>query len=176
MNQKRFFRAYISPVFDISIKLVLPVCWGLGLLLGITYGFAADPSYFLLMRSVASDRMSIVGLLGVLYFPLLVSAFAVYFKRPQWLLLICFFKAFLFASCGSALLISFGSASWLVRLLLQFSDCCTVPLLYWFCMRSITGYSLNTRLDFWICSMCFAVVGIFDYCVISPFLVKLINN
>ena len=175
MNQTKLFHAFLKRLCCMSVTWALPFCWGLGLLLGATYGYRADRSYVLLMRIATSSRMTIVGLFVTLYIPLLLSASAVYLKHPQWLIPICFSKAFLFASCGCALFVVFGSAAWLVRLLLQFSDLCTIPFLYWFCMRNITGRNLNTQSDFLVCCVAAAIIGIFDFGVISPYLVKLID-
>ena len=175
MNQSKLFHTFLKRICCISVTWALPFCWVLGLLLGAAYGYRADRSYVLLMRIAASSRMSLVGLFFALYVPLLLSAFAVYLKHPQWLIPICFAKAFLFASCGSALLVAFRSAAWLVRLLLQFSDLCSMPFFYWFCMRNITGRNLNTQSDFLVCCVVVTTIGIFDFCVISPYLVKLID-
>lgn len=175
MNQIKLLHAFLSRLRCLSATWVLPFCWVLGLLLGTLYGYCADRSYVLFMRIATTSSMSILGLLFVLYIPLLFSVFAVYFKRPQWLVPICFAKAFLFASCGCALFIVFGSAAWLVRLLLQFSDLCSIPFLYWFCMRNITGRNSNTQSDFLVCCAAAAIIGIFDFGVISPYLVKLID-
>ena len=174
MNHKNLFYAFFDRLRVASGSWMLAICWILGLLLGAIYGYRADPSYIHLMRMASSSRTSIVGLILVLYFPLLLSAFAVYSGRPQWLLPICFLKTFIFASCGSSLLTVFGSATWLVRMLLQFTDVCTLPFLLWFCLRNITGYNANTRFDFLVCLVAMTILGTLDFCVISPFLASLI--
>ena len=175
MNQSNLLHAFLVQLRCIGIKWALPFCWFLGLLLGTTYGYRADHSYILLLRYAALNRVSFVGLIAALYVPLLLSTLAVYLNHPQWLLPICFIKAFLFTSCGSALLIAYHSAGWLVRLLLQFSDFCTMPFLYWFCMRNIVERKSNLASDFLVCCTGGSIIGIFDFFVISPYLVKLIH-
>lgn len=175
MNRSKVFYAFFNSLHCIPPTYILAASWGVGLLLGIAYGYRGDPSFELLMRTAVSGRMSIVGLTLLLYVPLLLSALAVYLKFPHFLILVCFSKAFLFASCGASLHMTFGSAAWLVRLLLQFSDICALPFFYWFCMRNITGLNERTRPDLLICCIAFAVMGLFDFTVISPFLVKCIN-
>ena len=175
MNHLKLFRAFRGRFDCMSASLSLAICWLLGLFLGAAYGLRAADGYIHLVRMAAWNRNSIVGIIIVSYIPLLLSGIAVHFKRPRFLLPICFFKAFLFTSCGSALFIAFGSAAWLVRLLLQFSDFGTMPFFYWFCMRSIQGRNDNSRADFWICSIAAAIIGLIDFCVISPFLVTLID-
>lgn len=156
--------------------IVLACCWITGLLLGIQYATQADDTYFLLMRSAASCRVSITGLLAAVFLPFLFSAFAVYISRPEFLLVICFLKAASFSCCAFALMHAFGSAGWLVRFLLQFSDCCMVPVLVWFSVRHIAKPEKSVWNDFLICSLWMLIVGAFDYCVVSPFLVGLIDH
>ena len=175
MNYRKLFHAISDWIHFIRPAYILALSWVLGLVLGVIYGYQADLSSFLMMRSAASSPMTIVGLLVILYFPLFLSALAVYRNHSHLLILICFLKAFLFASCGSSLNVAFGSAVWLVRFLLQFSDLCSIPFFYWFCIRNITGQSVNTQADILICGVAMAICGIIDFCAISPFLVKLID-
>ncbi len=175
MKRSKIFHAFYDRLRCMSPTYSLAICWLTGLLSGVAYGYRTDQSSLLLMRIAAFSRMSIVGLLFVLYIPLIFSLFAIYKKRPHWMIAVSFLKAFLFASCGAMLHVAFGSAGWLVRLMLQFSDICALPFFYWFCIRNITGQNDRTRLDFVICCVANAILGIFDFCVISPFLVKLID-
>ena len=175
MNLKTLFHACSKHLRCSIVSYVLAVCWVLGLFLGVAYAYRADRSYFLLMRMAASGCVSIVGLFFVLFFPLLLSAFAVYFHHHQWLFPICFMKSFLFASCSCAISVAFGSAAWLVRFLLQFSDFCAVPFLYWFCLRNVKGYNDHSGTDFLICFVAIGLFGVIDFCMISPYLVGLID-
>ena len=175
MKGSKIFHAFYNRLRCINPTYSLAICWLAGLLLGTAYGKRADQFSIHMMRMVTSYHMSIVGLILILYFPLLLSAFAVYRNRPHCLIVISFFKAFVFASCGAMLGAAFASAAWLVRLLLQFSDICTLPIYYWFCVRNITGQNEKSRLDFLVCFVSVTVLGIFDFCVVSPFLVKLID-
>ena len=175
MKGSKIFHAFYNRLRCINPTYSLAICWIAGLLLGTAYGNRADQASILLMRVAASCHMSIVGLFLILCFPLLFSAFAVYIHRPHWLVVISFFKAFLFASCSAILGTVFSTAGWLVRALLQFSDICTLPLFYWFCTRNIAGQKATTWIDLLICLAAITVLGIFDFCVISPFLVKLID-
>lgn len=175
MNRSKSFHAFFDRLRCIYPTYSLAICWIAGLLLGTAYGYRADHFYLHLMRIAVFSHMSIVGLLIILYFPLLFSAFAVYMKRPHWLAVVSFLKAFLFSSCGAALYVAFGSAGWLVRLMLQFSDICSLPFFYWFCMRNITGQKNLMWHDLLICCAVMAILGLFDFCLISPFLVNFID-
>ena len=169
------FRRFVSIFFRNSSLLLLLLIWFLGLLLGSFLTAALGESFFLLMRTAASSRVSIVGLIASSYLPFLFSAFAVYIGKPKLLYLCCFVKALLFASCAYASLTAFQSAGWLVRCLLQFSDILLVPALCWFSIQQVSGEG-SLRRDFSFCTVLFLLAGSLDYCVVSPFLVMLIAN
>lgn len=154
-------------------EMVLAGIWLVGLLAGGVSFSKAGIHYFLLMRSAVFCSVSIVGLFACNFLPFLLSAFAVFFNKPRLLYWICFFKAFIFAGCSYGIMVSFGSAHWLVRLLLQFSDCCLVSVLCWFCLRHINGNLYAVKRDCIICTGLIAAVGMLDYCVVSPFLARL---
>lgn len=154
---------------------VLAACWLTGLLLGIFYAARAGDTYSLLMRMAPSCRVSISGLAASALLPFLFAAFAVYISKPELLILVCFLKAFSFACCGFGVMDAFGSAGWLIRPLLQFSDGCTIPLLCWFSIRHISDIQPTWRADIGVCCMIAAVAVGFDYCLVSPFLVTLIE-
>ncbi len=165
-------------LFDIRQKkaAVLACCWISGLLLGSTYSYGAGESYFLLMRMAATSRVSIVGLLFLLYFPFLIAAYFALTLRPQSMLILCFCKAFIFACCGFAATSVFGTAGWMIRMLLQFSDCCIIPFFIWFCLRNISEPSVSIKWDLLLCSFVALFVAVLDFCVISPFLANLIDS
>ena len=174
MNRSKVFYAFSSSLRCIRPSYVLAGSWVAGLFLGTAYGCRVDHSFLLLMRIAISSHTSIVGLARLLYIPLLLAALAVCFHYPQWLITVCFSKAFLFAACSASLYAAFGSAAWLIRIMLQFSDTCTLPFLYWFCMRNISDLHEKFRFDLLVCLVAATILGLFDFCVISPFLVKLI--
>ena len=168
-------RRFIVSFLRNRAVVLLTIIWLFGLLLGAIIAVASGDTFFLLMRTAASSRVSIVGLIACSYLPFLFSAYAVYIGKFQLLYLCCFFKALLFALCACASLFAYDSAGWLVRILLQFSDILLLPVLCWFAIRQISG--LNTlKRDFSLCTACFVVAGSLDYCVVSPFLVLLIDN
>lgn len=152
----------------------LALFWCAGIFLGIYAASSVGYSFLPLMRAAIVRRVSIVALFAVLLLPFLLSAFVIFFSQPWLLLLFSFFKAFSFGFCCSAAQLSFGSAGWLVCLLLLFSDICTLPVLYWFWVRHISGdkYAIGRSLAVSIALVLF--FGSLDYCFISPFLSALI--
>lgn len=109
---------------------LLAFSWILGLGCGgLVFRFAGE-SIVSLMPIAVSGPVSIVGLLTCTLLPFLFTAFAVYVSLPWLLIVVSFCKSFLYAYVSCAVLTAFGSAGWLVRALLLFSDTCGAVLLY----------------------------------------------
>lgn len=148
----------------------------LGFLCGAFFTVDPLPASVSLMRTAASSRVSIVGLMTVLLLPFLISAFAVYTSSPFLLFPVCWLKAFFFSYSAGMISLAFGNAGWLVRWLLLFSSGLSLPLLIWFCMRQGDGtYREDLLRDFTVCAVLILLIGSLDFRVISPFLVKLIE-
>ncbi len=128
------------------------------------------------MRSALLAPVSIVGLLSIWTLPFLLSAFVVFLGRPLWLLLICFSKAFCYAFVSLGFFLAFGTAGWLARILLLFSDWVCMPLLYWFWQRSLSGRRRPSRWDVAALLSVMLLVGSVDYRVIAPLLARLIES
>lgn len=154
---------------------VLAFCWLAGLVCGILVCLSAGSSLSSWMRSTVFGSVSIVSLLFAAILPFLLSAFAVYISKPALLLVICFCKAFLFSFVSLGVYQAFGSAGWLIRLLLLFSDCMLIPLLFWYWHRH-----LMSKCSFCVWESVFVLalsvlIGSIDFSIISPFLVSLID-
>lgn len=148
--------------------------WILGLVSGFLFSLYAGDSLSTTMRAAASGCVSIPGLLSAIFLPLLFSAFAVYISQPWLLIPIAFGKAFLFSYLGVGVMAAFGSAGWLIRWLLMFSDSCSLPLLWWYWLRAVSGQRCfavrNTAAAFAVA----LIIGSVDYCMVSPVLANLI--
>lgn len=152
--------------------LVLCAVFSAGL--GAWFADTSGDTYIFLMRMAASRPVSIVGSAVSVFLPFLVSLFIITHSKPWLVYLICGIRIFLFSSAAFALDRSFGSAGWLVRLLLQMPDLCLIPVLIWLSLYSLAGRCAKRIL---ICCIVFAVViGMLDYCMISPFLANLIDS
>ena len=150
--------------------------WLAGLISGTLLAALSGNHYFLLMRVAASSHVSIVGLTVTVLLPFLCAAFAVYTDRPWMLYAVCFTKVFTFAFCGFGITAAYGSAGWLVRALLQFSDICTVPVLCWFSLRHLSGRKNGWKRDIGIGLGLVIPVICLDTWYISPFLAMLTGN
>lgn len=153
-----------------------PVLLAFGFMLGLFAGclifFSAESESASWMRAAADSRVSIVGLLSVILLPFLFSAFAVFIGQPWLLLPMAFCKAVSFSMVSLGLMVSFGSAGWLMRILLMFPDLLTLPLLFFFWLRCASGEGLKV----WSCLGCLMValaIGSMDFYIISPFLAGL---
>lgn len=146
-----------------------------GLISGVLISMSASDALCSAMRAAVYGRVSIPGLLSAILLPFLFSALAVYISSSWLLIPIAFGKAFLFAFLGTGILGAFGSAGWLVRLLLMFSDIASMPLLWWYWRKSLCGSGHFTR-NAVVAAGFVLLIGSVDYCVISPFLANLIEG
>ena len=154
-------------------RLLLSLLWVVGFAFGGVYSFGSGNSNFFMMRSILLDSVSIVSLIAVSYIPFLFSAFAVSMGLLWLLYPICFLKAFCFGFVSTAVCISFGSAGWLMRLLLMFSDIFSLPLLFLYSLRHISDVSKFSFSEFLIIASVFMLIGSVDYCYVLPLLAML---
>ena len=171
----RFFCLDLSKLWRKGCRFFLACFWLSGILCGVLAFLSAGRTLVSLMRSTLLVPVSIVGMLCVTILPFLLSAFAVSLSKPVFLLPICFGKAFLFAFVSIGILQAFGSAGWMFRWILLFSDCVCVPLLYWFWLRHISGVrSLYGGEAALMCALGL-LIGSVNFSIISPFLAGLID-
>ena len=122
--------------------------WFFGLFLGTIVAAELDCYFASLMRPFLLDRVSIVGQLVVCFVPFLLIDYAASRSLPVVIYAFCFCRAFIFSASGVLIQNCFGSAGWLMRILLQFSDICIIPLLCWFSFYRTCkkGYSRHSAL------------------------------
>ena len=153
--------------------LFLALIWTVGLICGVCYA-ANNLSVVVLMRLAISKQVSIVGLLYVLVLPLLIAAMCVYHSRPVVFYILIALEAFLSSSSLYWVANAYGSAAWLMQILLLFSKTISNAFLLW------TGYK-QACCAFSFRTYCICVVfilpliGLIDYLILSPFTVTLLN-
>ena len=155
-----------SPVFCLSFP------WVTGLLLGMHFAYTASISISSLMHTVAYCRVSIVGLLFVLFFPLVISAMAI--SVPFFLFPLAFIKALSYGFSFYSVMYAFGSAGWLFTMLLLFSDSCMSVLLNWLWCRHLFGKKHTLWRDMLNCALVAVLIGLVDYFLVSPYLADLL--
>ena len=174
-------RTRILPRFHKVVKQLrcrdvsLMVVWSLGLLLGAVFSPGPGNALFALAHWEGSSRVPLISHLATVSLPLLLTAYVVSIRKPHFLLVISFIRAFQFTFCGGFIYSLYGSAGWLVRLLLQFTDIFSVPILCWFSLRHISGDRGLNKKDFRISLALTLIVGCIDYFAISPFFARLID-
>ena len=111
-----------------------------------------------------------LSVFSVALLPVLISVLVV-FTEQFWLLLpISFLKAFSFAYVGSLVGSGYGSAGWLVQMLLMFSDCISLPFIWWFWCRILKSTEQITFSSILPIALVAVSIGALDFKVISPFL------
>ncbi len=148
-------------------SVLFGLVWLSGLCFGGWIANQVSEHYLLLMRRAATAPVSIIGLLAGAGIPLLCVYFSVIISRPWLIYPVCFFKACSFSLTGFAIRTAFGSAGWLVRLLLQFTDGGALLLLCWFALRHLDGSTNKLKADALLCGACIGCLGWFDYCYVS---------
>ncbi len=135
----RFLHHFDTSTFRLNRNVLLALSWIFGLGFGaLVFRYGKD-HIVSLMPSVLSSRLSIVGLASCSVLPFLFSVLAVYFSVPPLLMPICFFKAFLYAYVSCGVYGAFYHAGWLLHLLLLFVDTLSIPVLYLYWQRHISG-------------------------------------
>ena len=136
----RFLHSFIAFILRRKRHILLALSWSLGLGAGaLTFRYGRN-HLASLMPSVFSSRSSIVGYASSALLPFLFSVTAVYFSIPLLLAVVCFIKAFLYAYVSCGVYHCFGNEAWLIHWLLLFADTLSVPLLYLYWQRHISGF------------------------------------
>ena len=169
----RFFRTDFLSSFRSKFALHLASAWLIGLLFGAFFACSSDPSLFLMMRSAHKSAVSIVGLLGVMLLPLLLTALAVYISKIYFLIPIVFGKAFLFAYISVAAFCCRNTGGWLYWLLLLFGDICSAPIYLRLWMQIPTAP--RKGLMFFSSSVAVLIIGFLDFQYISPLLATILT-
>ena len=155
--------------------LLLAFCCLAGALSGICVTRFSEASFLSLTHRVIHSSVSVVGLIACNILPFLFAAIAVFLSCRWALYPICFVEFFLHCWFAFGVMTVDQTSGWLLRLLLQFSDGCLLPMLCWFSLRHVSDCGSHWKQDFCLCLLAVLMAGIFDICVITPFLASLIN-
>jgi len=162
--------------FYCSIRVViLAFFWTVSLICGVCIS-ANDQSVVSLMRLLPYAQVSIVGLILVLFVPLLISIICVRFANLIVIYIISALKGFLLGYCLYGISAAFGDSGWLMRFLLFFSESCSTFVLLWFWVRQLGGICVSFRRDCISASLASLIIGMIDYLLVSPFLTSLMNE
>lgn len=169
------FHSRLPRLFRKDSVAFLAFPWITGLIAGAITSIFAGDSFLPLMRGALYSPVSIVSLLSAMLLPLLFSAFAVYISC-QWLLIpVVVAKGFLYAFFCAGILFSFGSAGWLLRLLLIFSDTLMLPVFWMFWLRSLKSGKSGILMRVVPAVSAALLIGSIDHTLISPFLAEILS-
>ena len=167
-----------SCVLSFDNKASRMLCLSITLLLGLLLG-----AWFLINTSLIS-AFSFVSFMKPSFFSLLVTAclpfifshiifsyFGFYFLLPY-----VFCKAFLHMYCIGGVTLAYGSAGWLVSLLLQFSNSILFVVLFWYWYKQLLRGSFRSSQDTLICCLLSIFIISIDYTVVCPFAISLLNH
>ena len=139
---------------------------------GLCFGFLAAKNVAIDFCTLcaALQKEAAVSIFAVMLFPFVVSILLVYMRQSWLLTVIAFFKSFSFVYVSRILMRDFGSSGWLIQFLIMFSDCASLPLLWWLWCRLLDS-KREALLSLSIPPVLAAIaIGIMDDRYISPVL------
>ena len=149
------------------------ITWISGLLCALLYIKQAS---FSLMYPLYVERVSIVGMIVSLIFPIILLYILLNRCYFYLTLPVIFLKSFSYMCCYLCITYSYGTAGWLVRIFLLFSDTVSIVILLHFCYRFAAGNKTGIIRYFKCAFAVLIIVGCLDYYIISPFILMLLNH
>lgn len=143
---------------------------------GLLFGGCIARLGFHIPICLSDTRVPGAAFLVALGLPFLASYVVFQFLKPALVLPICFLKAFSYSYFGCGILLQYGSAGWLIRLLLTFSDGLALLVLCWYWLRHIEGNRFLLHRDTAVCAGIVLVIGVVDIMYISPFLALVLQG
>ena len=146
--------------------------WLAGVTSGGLLAVLVGSTYYSVLETAVSCPASPAGLAAGIVLPAALIVVAARSKLRWLLCLTVLFKVTSVTACSIGLQGVYGSAGWLVRLFVQFSDMLTLPVFCWLSLRGAKKPISKTvcgAAAVWYLLVCLA-----DYCVISPFFAGLI--
>ena len=155
--------------------ILLALCFLTGLGFGVVAYLSAEEALQSMMRSSLYCPVSITSLLIVTCLPFILSVLAVFLSQPTLILAIGFGKAFLFSFVAMGLCDCLQSTGGFLLFLFLCTDVFSIPLIYFFWLRSFSGkeeVSLSEAVVFF--SVFVLLVSLYIH-YISPIWAQIIN-
>ena len=150
---------------------ILTCIWLMGLLLGIVLAFTGIDHWTVLPPVVSQLSFASPQKYLFVFLPFLLSGVFAYFSQPGWLYWLCGIKASWFSICCYVLCRYYGQAGWLACELFMFSDICSLPFLFFYWLRCLSGAKGRSFRDYFI-FLPIVAIAIIDYRIISPYAIK----
>lgn len=156
------------PIHGASLLMII---WLLGLLVGVVFAVRVVSNRASLLSLLCEVSLTTPCKYVLLILPFLLSATAVFFSHPRWLYCICGIQAVLFSVSATLLCLCFGQAGWLAYWLFLFCNACSLPFLYCYWLRNLSGDNSRGVRE---CILLLPTVAliIVDYRIITPYVTK----
>ena len=150
-------------------EMLFSGAWLSGFAIGFLGGFLGRDCLISLLCEITPAKDSFIQKTTIVLFPFLLSALAVYLNCPKWLFLICGTKAAHFSFRCFLLYLCYGQACWLSCCLFMFTEICSLPCLFFYCIRHISLRRDRCLYTHVLILILVAVFAILDYRVVSPY-------
>lgn len=164
------FMLCIKRIWEKNSVYFLAFFWTFSIFAGIILGSKSVPHISSLMLSAASDSMSITGMFLIYILPLIFSIISIRLKVSLLILPLSVIKGFFNGFLSASVCVAFGSAGWLICLLLLFTNSVSSVFLMWFWFKYLHNPNSHLMRYFIICVTFSICMFAFDVFVISPFL------
>ena len=154
--------------------LILAISWVCSIVVGAYLAFSAQDLSSSLMHAVLINRVSIVGLATILFFPFILSALAAYFSLPELIYVIAVVKGVCLGFTTITLLLYYTGAAWLVHSLACFSSSFALMPLFLCWIRCLTRSGKSLLRDTYRYLIYSVVIGLVDYLYVSPLVCNVI--
>ena len=153
--------------------IYLALFWLIGLICGVCYA-ACNQSVVVLMRLAIFYQVSIVGLVYVLYLPIIAAVLCVKRSCPVAFYTVASLTSFLFGCSLCWITYVYGTASWLIKVLLLFSESAVnILILYMGYQKSSARF--ETVREYCHLIIAALLLGCLDCLLVSPFAATLLN-
>jgi hypothetical protein len=156
---------------QLDSQICLVLWYTIGLTLGLYAGFCISNP----VSTYLYEAAHFVGAWPVVttVLPLLFVWFFLWRDLPGLIYPVMFLKAFADGIIFIGIAHAFGSAAWLLGLLLIASDRIATVIQLWFASRILEGKEANLHRSFLLCLTAIISTVIFDRLVIAPYLISL---
>ena len=150
--------------------------WILSVLFGMLFASNEQGTASSLICCALLQDASLIGFLLTAFLPLLIAVVSIFLQIVSPLYIICFIKGISLGYCMISFLAAFGSAGWLLAVLILFSNISSLILFHYLSLLHLSSSRAISLEDFLIAFILFLGIGIVDYIAISPYTAFLIST
>ena len=155
-------------------KATLLFVWSFGFVLGCYFASRTPENIHLLMRTSLTERVSIVGLLSSNLLPVVLLGLALFSQSAHIVFLVYFTMSLAYGFSLISVGYAFGSAAWLVFLVLFIPIFSKGIIWLFFAFRSIRSKRKRIIQEFFVAVALLIALNALDYFTVSPFMADLL--